>query len=80
MTYNSFNDIEDAELRARNRGVILANIYQDNELENTRNTSQKGVAELFNYFQSIPPHERKLAYDYFKGIMLERGYISVTKH
>lgn len=71
--YVDFSNIEDPKLRARNRGVVMANIFQDYEGEGEVITKQ-GAAVLFSYFKSIPNTEKALAYAEFKNAMKDRGY------
>ncbi len=70
--YNLFNDIEDEGLRARNRGVILANIYEDGVVDGK--TPPSGMKNLLSYFKSIPYEGRERAYAEFQVQMTERKY------
>jgi hypothetical protein len=71
--FSLFNDIEDAELRNRNRAVILCNIASDN----TRNKliSAKGGSLILGYFGLIPPEERDVVQNKFKKEMELRGFV-----
>ena len=70
--YSLFNDIEDNELRNRNRAVVLANIAEDH----TRNKmiSPKGAGLILGYFGLVPPDERAVVQDKFTESMRQRGY------
>ena len=70
--FSLFNDIEDQELRNRNRSVVLANIAQDN----TRNKliSAKGASLILGYFGLIPEAERGAVQGKFLEAMKSRGF------
>lgn len=70
--YSLFNDIEDIELRTRNRAVILTNLAADH----TKNKliSAKGAGLILGYFGLIPENERKGVEGAFKEGMKQRGY------
>lgn len=67
-----FNDIEDGDLRTRNRAVVLANIATDN----TRNRliSPNGAGIILGYFSNIPAEERGAVKEMFQDFMKGRGY------
>ena len=71
--YSLFNDIEDVNLRNRNRAVILSNIA----LDNTRNKliSPKGASLILGYFGIIPDEERADVRDRFVQRMRESGFV-----
>lgn len=73
--YNLFEDIKDEGLRARNRGVVLANIYEDSLVGGK--TPPSGMKALLSYFQSIPVEEeqRERAYAEFQQQMTERSFL-----
>lgn len=71
--FNLFNDIEDEELRTRNRAVVLANIYQDNSKDGK--TTPKGATTILGYFASIPEGERGAVQKKFVESMAERGFV-----
>ena len=68
-----FNDVEDAELRTRNRAVVLANIAEDNMRE--QKLSPKGVLLVLGYFSSVPEKERAKVQTAFVESMGQRGFI-----
>lgn len=70
--FSLFNDIDDAELRNRNRAVVLCNIAEDN----TRNKliNAKGASLILGYFGLVPPDEREEVKARFTKGMLERGF------
>lgn len=70
--YSLFNDIEDSELRNRNRAVILANIAQDST--KNRIISAKGASLILGYFGLVPPEERADVQARFAKNMADRGY------
>jgi len=75
--YSLFNDIEDTELRVRNRAVVMANIFDDNldEKATTPTIKGAGAALLLSYFSKIPAEDMQAVWDKFKNIMTtERGY------
>lgn len=70
--FNLFNDIEDFDLRTRNRAVVLANIYEDNCKDGK--VSGKGAVTIMNYFQKIPEGERGAVQTKFTEDMRLRGF------
>lgn len=71
--YDLFNNIKDRGLRARNRGVILANIYEDSMVKGKLPPS--GMKHLLSYFQAVPDEEKAEAYAEFQVQMTERKYL-----
>jgi hypothetical protein len=71
--FSLFNDVEDINLRNRNRAVVLTNIAEDN----TRNQliTAKGAGLLLGYFGLIDPNERADVQQRFTNNMKERGFI-----
>ena len=67
-----FNDIEDEELRTRNRAVVLCNMYEDNSKNGK--TAPGAAAQLLGYFSNIPEAERKSVKERFVSEMFLRGY------
>lgn len=72
--YCLFNDIEDSNLRSRNRGVILANIAEDHS--KNKRINQKGVSLIMGYYLCVPVNEREQAKEAFKKNMEARGYVA----
>jgi hypothetical protein len=72
--FSLFNDIEDIELRNRNRAVILTNLMEDNINKKTLKVSMKGADLILNYFNLIPQEERKDVTERFTQGMLQRGF------
>ena len=70
--FNLFNDIDDLELRSRNRAVVLANLFQDNSKD--AKTTPKGAHLILGYFNQIPEGERKVVKEKFVVAMKERGF------
>jgi hypothetical protein len=68
-----FNDIENPELRNRNRATILANIASDNT--KNRIIHAKGAALILGYFKEVPEHDREDVKEQFKQNMKERGFV-----
>lgn len=71
--FSLFNDIEDKDLRNRNRAVVLGNIAADN----ARNQliSPKGASLILGYFGLVPPEERAEVQDRFTQRMKETGFV-----
>lgn len=67
-----FNDIEDEELRTRNRAVVLCNMYEDSA-KNGR-VAPAAAAQVLGYYSNIPEGERKSVKERFVKEMLLRGY------
>jgi hypothetical protein len=80
MPPSDFSDIEDAALRHKNRGAILANIFE--RYVDDRCTPPRLLAkdfaicmrEIDNYSTRIPRHERGLAKGEMMRHLKERGY------
>ncbi len=69
--FSLFNDIEDIDLRNRNRAVVLTNIAQDNV--RNKMISPKGASLILGYFGLINPNERKDVQERFVINMAQRG-------
>jgi hypothetical protein len=54
--YSTFDDIEDATLRNRNRAVVMNNMLEFNSRDGK--VTDKGRMMLQNYFDMIPLSER----------------------
>lgn len=77
--YSLFNDIEDTELRIRNRAVVMANIFEDNLDGDAKvdavTIKGDGAVLLLQYVKNIPEEEMVPTWDKFKSIMTEeRGF------
>lgn len=68
-----FGEIQDESLRSRNRGVVMANIVEDN-LTKLKRVTPKGAVLVLGYFESIPDKERSTAYAEFEKQLKERGF------
>ena len=75
--FDLFNDIGDGTLKARNRGVVMANISEDHT--KNRKISPKGAGLVLGYFFAIPAEERKAAQDAFVINMNSRGFALESK-
>jgi len=72
--YSLFNDIENFELRARNRAIIMANILEDNFYKNR--VSRKGLMIVKKYLKCLPILEQDAATSYLTQVLKERGFDS----
>ena len=72
--FSLFNEIQDKELRTRNRAVILANITEDNLTPNKRVTP-KGAVLVLGYFTCISDDEKQAAQEAYLRTMQERGFV-----
>lgn len=70
--YSLFKDVEDVDLRDRNRAVIMANIVE--QYTKNKKMTPKGAALILGYFNSLPEAERKGVYDRFEKRVFEMGY------
>jgi hypothetical protein len=70
--FELFNDIEDYELKTRNRAVVLANMAEDHS--KNRLISPNGASLILGYFQAIPSDEREDVKNKFSETMSERGF------
>lgn len=71
-----FSDIEDMELRTRNRAVIMANVSEQHTKKNK--LTVQGVALVLGYFNAVPEDERKDLYKAYEEQMRSRGYATVS--
>ena len=69
------SDIEDKELRIRNRGVIMANMADMYMDKKTKKISLRGAGLILGYFECIPKEERNAVEERFTSVMKERGFI-----
>lgn len=73
-TYSLFNDIEDIELRNRNRAVVLANIAEDHIDRRSKRVSAKGAALILGYFGQVEEADRDEVKHKFAVNMCSRGF------
>jgi len=75
-SYHFFDDIEDRELRTKNRAQVLANIMEDNiaKVEGKTSITSRGTALLMEYFGKIAADERKDVLKLFSDEVFTRGY------
>lgn len=71
--YSLFDDIEDFTLKARNRGVVMANILEEHYGKSFKKVSPGGLALILGYFTEVPALERKATKEAFEQILKERG-------
>lgn len=69
-----FKDVEDATLRARNRGVVMGNIAMDGFVSNDKPAKAKSQTDLLAYFAMIPENERRPAIQIFLDYMKSEGF------
>lgn len=75
-SYHLFDDVEDRDLRVKNRATVLLNIMEDN-LQTSKGgkiVSDKGARLIFGYFSQIHPAERADVMDTLQKNLAERGY------
>jgi hypothetical protein len=70
--YSLFNDVDDAELRDRNRAVIMANIVE--QYTKNKKMTPKGAGLVLGYFNALPEAERKEVHERFEKRIHEMGY------
>ena len=71
--FELFNDIEDNELRNRNRAVVLANMAEDHTKD--RRINVKGAGLVIGYFSQIPEEDRDIVREKFATAMQQRGFL-----
>lgn len=71
--YTTFSEIQDEELRNYNRGAVLANLYEDNLMEGTKQCSEYGVSAVQAYLKRIPVEELSDAMRYMNEMLIVRG-------
>lgn len=77
-TYSLFNDIDDVELRNRNRAVVLANIAEDHIDRKSKRVSIKGANLILGYFANVPEEDREDVKNKFSDNMKQRGFALVA--
>lgn len=70
--FSLFNDVEDKNLRIRNRAVVLANIAEANVKD--RLISVKGASLVLGYTSRLPKDEVGDVTERFKVEMIQRGF------
>lgn len=65
--YELFTDVEDADLQARNRAVVLWNIFETNAKNGK--ASPKGVVDMIGYTKNVPGDQRKAMLHKFSEIL-----------
>ena len=65
--YDLFTDVTDPDLQARNRAVVLWNIFESNSKNGKATPS--GVIDMVSYTKMIPEDERKAALQKFSEIV-----------
>ena len=78
-TYSLFNDIEDVELRNRNRAVVLCNMAEDHIDRKSKRVSMKGAALILGYFNHVAEEDRDDVKDQFAVMMQQRGFALVAR-
>lgn len=76
--FSLFNDIEDVELRNRNRAVVLANIAEDNMDKKTKRVNIKGASLILNYFKEVADDDKADVENRFADNMRSRGFMLVA--
>lgn len=71
--YTTFDDIKDNDLRTRNQGAVLANMFEDNLLDNGQ-CSARGAGLILKYFNDLPDKDKQTALIWMQEQLLERGY------
>lgn len=77
-SYSLFNDIEDFELRNRNRAVVLANIAEGNTDRKTKRINIKGSTLILGYFNCVDQADRESVMTQFAENMRSRGFALVA--
>ena len=75
--YGLFNDVDDAAVKAFNRGRTIVNILEDNSNGEGR-VSDRGAMLSAGYLLGIPGDERAAAYAEAEKILQQKGVIRGT--
>lgn len=70
--FSMFNDIENVDLRNRNRAVVLANIASDNS--KNRRITPGATGLILGYFKNLPDEDKKDVQARFVKEMNLRGF------
>ena len=71
--YSLFTEVEDHELKARNRATVMVNILEEHYSREANKVSPVGLKNILEYFQEIPVFEKAVAYAAFEDILKQRG-------
>lgn len=72
--FSLFNDVEDINLRMRNRAVVMANIAE--QYTKDKKITTKGASLILGYFECIPLAERRPLELKFTEVMRDRHFIT----
>lgn len=80
MGYSTFVDVENKDIRDRNRGSVMLNIFEDHATDGVMNAM--GMATVLGYFREIPEGERGDALAMFTAMCESAGYLgnNETRH
>ena len=70
--FSLFSDIDDTDLRNRNRAVVLANIAENNS--RNQRIGPNGMGLILGYFNEVPVADRDDVKERFKVCMQQRGF------
>jgi len=73
--YTLFNDIEEAALRNRNRGVVMSNMAEFHMKD--KKISPKGALLIIGYMKSVPEVDRISVMKEFSEQMEQRGFMKI---
>lgn len=68
--YDLFMDVEDAELQARNRAMVLWNMFEENSKNGRANA--RGLTSMLGYIKNVPEDERAAAISKLQSIQTQQ--------
>lgn len=71
--FSLFNEIEDVNLRNRNRAVVMTNLAEDHKNKENR-IGSFGVKLILGYFNCLPKEDRADVLERFKKGLEERKF------
>lgn len=71
--FETFDDVEDINLRNQNRATVLSNISEDHAKNHL--ITPKGMALILGYFQLIPVEDRVDVKDRYANEMRLKGWV-----
>lgn len=81
LNFNLFTDVEDEELKARNRAAIMSNIFEDHANADGETLTPLGFSHLVGYFSKIPDDGKTAALEVFSVLCEKKGHgLKIKEH
>ena len=76
--YSLFLDVEDEELRAKNRAVVLRNMLTSRPW-NGKQLPSATASEVVRYFAKVPKEDRSVLFPVFRKLLEDEGLAGVWR-